>query len=105
MDDRNHGQLAERSVWDRRSGALLKHRGMLVFDVFKGHLRANIKTATSNLHTEEQPFSHRLVMLRNHSKSDHVTCIGNACYMGTANQHQQENPLWRGLKSAMCQTI
>jgi uncharacterized protein (DUF488 family) len=52
-----------RNVWVRRPGALLKHTGMLVLDVFKGHLRQNMKTVTSNLNTEEQLFIYRLLML------------------------------------------
>ena len=52
-----------RNVWDRRPGALLKHTGMLVLDVFKGHSRKNMKTVTSNLNTKEQLFSYRLLMM------------------------------------------
>ena len=46
-----------------RPGALLKHTGMLVLDVFKGHLRENMITVTSNLNTKKQFFSYRLLML------------------------------------------
>jgi hypothetical protein len=35
-----------REVWDRRSGALLKKRGMLVIDAFKGHLAQKDKNLT-----------------------------------------------------------
>jgi hypothetical protein len=45
-----------RNIWDRRPGALLKHTGMLVVDVFKIHLQENMKTVTSNLNTEKQLF-------------------------------------------------
>jgi hypothetical protein len=39
-----------KEVWHRRAGALIKKRGMLVLDAFKGHLTENVKTvAASNL--------------------------------------------------------
>jgi hypothetical protein len=38
-----------KEVWHRRLGALLKKRGMLVLDAFKGHLTQKVKTAASNL--------------------------------------------------------
>jgi hypothetical protein len=67
-----------RNVWDRRPGALLTHTAMLVVDVFKVHLRENMKTVTSNLNTEEQLFGYRLLVLfRNNSKT--VTCRGTDC--------------------------
>jgi hypothetical protein len=40
--------MAERSL-HRRPDALLKKRGMLVLDAFKGHLTKKVKTAASNL--------------------------------------------------------
>jgi hypothetical protein len=42
-----------RNVWDSRPGALLKPTGMPILDVFKGHLRKNMKTVTTNLNTKE----------------------------------------------------
>jgi hypothetical protein len=36
-------------VWHRRPGALLKKRGMLVLDAFKGHITKTVKTVASNL--------------------------------------------------------
>jgi hypothetical protein len=38
-----------KEVWHRRPGALLKKRGMLVLDAFKGHLTEKVKTVASNL--------------------------------------------------------
>jgi hypothetical protein len=35
-------------VWHRRPGALLKKRGMLVLDAFKGHIKQKMKTVTSD---------------------------------------------------------
>jgi len=59
-----------RNIWDRRPGAFLKHTGILVLDVFKGHLRVNMKTVTSNPNTEQQLYSYRLLLLsRNNSKT------------------------------------
>lgn len=34
-----------RTVWNRRPGALLQHRNMLVLDAFRGHLTASVKEA------------------------------------------------------------
>jgi hypothetical protein len=36
-----------RDVWDRRPGALLKKRRMLITDAFKGHLAQKDKKLTS----------------------------------------------------------
>jgi hypothetical protein len=36
-----------KEVWHRRPDALLKKRGMLVLDAFKGHLTENVKTVVS----------------------------------------------------------
>jgi hypothetical protein len=38
-----------KEVWHRRPGSLLKKRGMLVLDAFKGHLTEKVKTVASNL--------------------------------------------------------
>jgi hypothetical protein len=38
-----------REVWQRRPGAFLKKRGMLVSDAFKGHLTEKVKTVASSL--------------------------------------------------------
>jgi hypothetical protein len=38
-----------REVWHRRPGAVLKKRGMLVLDAFKGHLTEKVKTVAFNL--------------------------------------------------------
>jgi hypothetical protein len=38
-----------KEVWHRRPGALLKKRGILVLDAFKGHLTEKVKTVSSNL--------------------------------------------------------
>jgi hypothetical protein len=38
-----------KEAWHRRPGALLKKRGVLVFDAFKGHLTEKVKTVASNI--------------------------------------------------------
>jgi hypothetical protein len=38
-----------KEVWHRKPGALLKKRGMLDLDAFKGHLTDKVKTVASNL--------------------------------------------------------
>lgn len=39
-------------VWNRRPGASLKQRGMLVLDAFRGHLTPSVKKALSDEHTD-----------------------------------------------------
>jgi hypothetical protein len=38
-----------REVWHRRPEALLKKRGMMVLDAFRGHLTEKVKTVAYNL--------------------------------------------------------
>lgn len=39
-------------VWGRRPGALLKKRGMLVLDAFKGHLTPEVKSTIQDMNTD-----------------------------------------------------
>lgn len=41
-----------KTVWNRRPGALLKQRGMLVLDAFKGHLTPQVKEEINNAKTD-----------------------------------------------------
>lgn len=41
-----------RTVWNRKPGALLKLRGMLVLDAFKGHLTPQVKKEINNSNTD-----------------------------------------------------
>jgi hypothetical protein len=53
MDDKNHGKMAEKCLGQKTRCSSKAYR-MLVLDVFKGNVRENMKTVTSNLNTEEQ---------------------------------------------------
>jgi hypothetical protein len=95
------GQMTEelmvewlREVWHRRPGALLKKRGMLVLDAFKGRLTEKVKTVASNLLNTDQviilgALSCRLQVLdevfTKHSKIDYVACMGNGFFLGTVH--------------------
>jgi hypothetical protein len=57
-----------------------------------------IKTVTSNLHTDEQPFNHTLLTLQNHSQVDYVTCIANGCYLEIANTSRKQESTEEGVK-------
>ena len=39
-------------VWNKRPGALLKKRAMLVLDAFKGHLTTKVKTKIASLKSD-----------------------------------------------------
>jgi hypothetical protein len=47
-------------VWDRRPGALLKKRGMLVIDAFKGHLAEKDKKLSSEHSFSDHTRRHNL---------------------------------------------
>jgi hypothetical protein len=53
-----------KEVWHRRPGALLKKRGMLVLDAFKGHITEKVKTVASNLLNTDL-----VIILRRHDLS------------------------------------
>jgi hypothetical protein len=76
-----------KEVWHRRPGALLKKRGMLVLDAFRGHLTEKVKTVASNLLNTDLVIipvgmtSHLQVLNVVFNKP--FTCMGNGCYLGT----------------------
>jgi hypothetical protein len=83
-----------KELWHRRPDALLKKRGMLVLDAFKGHLTDKVKTVASNLLNMDLVIIpggmtsqlHVLdVSLINHSKIDYAACMGNGCYLGAVH--------------------
>jgi len=45
-------------VWNRRSGAVLRKQGMLVMDVFKGHLTPEIEGTITGSSHEHRPCDH-----------------------------------------------
>jgi hypothetical protein len=82
-----------KEVWHRRPGALLKKRGMLVLDAFRGHLTEKVKTIASDLLNTDLVIIPRgmtsqlqvLDVVVNHSKIDYVACMGNGCCLGTVH--------------------
>jgi hypothetical protein len=119
-----------KEVWHRRPSALLKKRGMLVLDGFKGHLTEKVKTVASNLLNMDlviipggmtsqlqvldvivnKPFKDRLCCLYGEwllSGNCPLTLAGNIRRPSEAQLGMafHQNPSSRGLKSAVCQLI